>query len=51
MGVKWAEIQAPRLGPTTVFPLVVQRWLREDETAAEPAVVVLGTEKTAMERG
>jgi hypothetical protein len=40
----------PRLGPTTIFPGMVQRWVREDETATEPTVVVLDTEKTAMER-
>lgn len=40
----------PRLGPTTIFPVMVQRWVREDETATEPTVVVLDTEKTAMGR-
>lgn len=40
----------PRLGPTTIFPVMVQRWVREDETVTEPTVVVLDTEKTAMER-
>lgn len=45
-----ASQPVPNLGPTTIFHVMVQRWVMSDESTTEPSVVVLDTEKTAWER-
>lgn len=45
-----ASLQVPNLGPTTMFHVMVQRWVMSDGSTTNPTLVVLDTEKTAWER-
>lgn len=40
----------PNLGPTTIFNVMVQRWVMSDGSTTHPDLVVIDTEKTAWER-
>jgi hypothetical protein len=45
-----ASQPVPNLGPTTIFHVMVQRWVMSDGSTTDPELVVLDTEKTAWER-
>lgn len=45
-----ASLPMPNLGPTTMFHVMVQRWVMSDGSTTDPTLVVLDTEKTAWDR-
>lgn len=45
-----ASLPVPNLGPTTMFHVMVQRWVMSDGSTTNPTLVVLDTEQTAWER-